>query len=257
MAEVVSICNDAKLLLLIDFRISIDERTFSQVQISIEGELASPNDGTMVVPLRRDLLRTEDHLVLVRYKLYATMRRLKISLIFGGVHFAGSPIVIDEVVLPSECDCPGRHSLDDEWLESFGCDSNVHSQIKADLAPFNGEIDVAKGLEEAKKRFGIHRSAHSFCHYVIKDNDVFRECFGEHVGFSMFTDAALVALARLVTLPDTELLINLGDWPLIRRGQNEKDFIVPMISWCKTNDTFDVLLPTYEITEATLECMGR
>ena len=56
-------------------------------------------------------------------------------------------------------------------------------------------------------------------------------------------------------MPDTEFLINLGDWPLVSKGDNAP--IIPMFSWCKNNNTYDIMLPTYEITEAALECMGR
>lgn len=65
----------------------------------------------------------------------------------------------------------------------------------------------------------------------------------------------LVGLHAQVRLPDTEFLINLGDWPLARRGRGGA--AIPMMSWCKTNETDDVLLPTYELTEASAECMGR
>ncbi len=57
-------------------------------------------------------------------------------------------------------------------------------------------------------------------------------------------------------LPNTEFLINLGDWPLTRRN-GPSSTRIPMLSWCKTNDSADVLLPTYELTEASVECMGR
>ena len=58
-------------------------------------------------------------------------------------------------------------------------------------------------------------------------------------------------------LPDVEFLINLGDWPLVRKSDEDIARDVPMLSWCKTNDTNDILLPTYELTEASTECMGR
>ena len=75
-----------------------------------------------------------------------------------------------------------------------------------------------------------------------------------------------------------DLLINLGDWPLIKK---DVDPIIPMFSWCGSHQTADIgilkiykfsstleryiifslslflVLPTYDITEATLECMGR
>lgn len=70
----------------------------------------------------------------------------------------------------------------------------------------------------------------------------------------MFLDAILLSLARKVSLPDMEMLFNLGDWPLVGTGQKP---YIPMFSWCGSNDTLDIVMPTYDITEATLECMGR
>ena len=56
-------------------------------------------------------------------------------------------------------------------------------------------------------------------------------------------------------LPDFEFIMNLGDWPLIDKKKIYPP--IPVFSWCKTNDTFDIVLPTYELTEASLEGMGR
>lgn len=55
-----------------------------------------------------------------------------------------------------------------------------------------------------------------------------------------------------VILPDTEFLINLGDWPLVK-----KEPVLPMFSWCGSDDSSDIILPTYDMTESTLEMMGR
>jgi hypothetical protein len=30
-----------------------------------------------------------------------------------------------------------------------------------------------------------------------------------------------------------------------------------MFSWCGTRETADIIFPTYELTEASLQCMGR
>lgn len=65
-------------------------------------------------------------------------------------------------------------------------------------------------------------------------------------------DAILLSLARKVQLPDIELLVNLGDWPLAK----EKDDL-PIFSWCGSNSTKDIVMPTYEITESSLQMMGR
>jgi len=56
-------------------------------------------------------------------------------------------------------------------------------------------------------------------------------------------------------LADMEFIINLGDWPLIDVGRVKP--LIPIFSWCKSNTSADILLPTYELTEASLEGMGR
>ena len=49
--------------------------------------------------------------------------------------------------------------------------------------------------------------------------------------------------------------MNMGDWPLSKLKKGEQ--LLPILSWCKSNETADIVLPTYEITEASLEGMGR
>ncbi|RXG70620.1 KDEL motif-containing protein 1 [Armadillidium vulgare] len=76
----------------------------------------------------------------------------------------------------------------------------------------------------------------------------------KHVGFSMFMDNILHSLARKMILPDFEFIVNLGDWPL---SENKVKPIIPIFSWCGSDDTADILMPTYDLTESTLEMMGR
>lgn len=54
-----------------------------------------------------------------------------------------------------------------------------------------------------------------------------------------------------VGLPDVEFFINVGDWPL----ETRKADAVPVLSWCGSTDTQDIVLPTYEVTHSTLETM--
>jgi hypothetical protein len=70
----------------------------------------------------------------------------------------------------------------------------------------------------------------------------------------MFSDAILTSLSRKVRLPDMEFFINLGDYPL-----NEKRFnkLYPIVSWCGSDDSYDIILPTYDLTESTLQMMAR
>ena len=50
-----------------------------------------------------------------------------------------------------------------------------------------------------------------------------------------------------------ELFVNLGDWPLVKSNTNP----LPILSWCGSDDTLDIVMPTYDLTESTLETMGR
>lgn len=56
-------------------------------------------------------------------------------------------------------------------------------------------------------------------------------------------------------LPDVEFFVNLGDWPLEKRKPTDK--IHPIFSWCGSNNTRDIVMPTYDLTESVLETMGR
>ena len=58
-----------------------------------------------------------------------------------------------------------------------------------------------------------------------------------------------------VKLPDFEFFSNLGDWPLEDRKLNENP--LPIFSWCGSDETRDIVMPTYDVTESTLETMGR
>lgn len=54
-------------------------------------------------------------------------------------------------------------------------------------------------------------------------------------------------------LPNTQFLVNLGDWPLSSSRLDP----LPIFSWCGSNDTHDIVIPTYELTEAVLNMQGR
>lgn len=49
-----------------------------------------------------------------------------------------------------------------------------------------------------------------------------------------------------------EFLMNLGDYPL-----SQGEDLLPIISWCGSANHHDLILPTYEITEATLQMLSR
>lgn len=93
----------------------------------------------------------------------------------------------------------------------------------------------------------------SLCHYVIKDSEIYNKCYGKYVGFKTFMNDILLSLQKKVKLPDLEFFVNLGDWPLV----TQKNEIYPIFSWCGSTESYDIVMPTYEITVSTLENMGR
>lgn len=54
-------------------------------------------------------------------------------------------------------------------------------------------------------------------------------------------------------MPDVELFINLGDWPLVK---TDMDTIIPILSWCGSFDTKDIILPTYDVADATIKSIS-
>lgn len=70
----------------------------------------------------------------------------------------------------------------------------------------------------------------------------------------MFSDKILLSLTRKAKIPDLEFFVNLGDWPLSAKSMPEK---YPIFSWCGSTETYDIVMPTYELTESALENMGR
>ncbi|CAB3368503.1 Hypothetical predicted protein [Cloeon dipterum] len=199
--------------------------------------------------LWHEVFNIRDGSFIVRYKLYKPCQELKISILYNNKLVAKSPYVLEGPVHPENCYCPSEDF--DAWMRSFGCPAQTDKQILEDFEPFPS-WNFTEFRPVAWKRFNRPNSM-SVCNYVVKNNEVHRKCLGAHVGFKMFWDNILLSMARKVKLPDLELLVNLGDWPLVRL----EELKVPMLSWCGSEETADIVVPTYELTEATLECMGR
>ena len=57
-----------------------------------------------------------------------------------------------------------------------------------------------------------------------------------------------------VKLPDMELIVNLGDWPLNKRDRQPA---FPVFSWCGSENTRDIIWPTWDLMKATIMGMDR
>lgn len=186
---------------------------------------------------------------IVRYRTYQTCRNTNIHVLYNHQPVAESPYKISGPIYAEDCYCPVGDIT--SWQELAGCPAS-YSQIDHDLRNFH-EVDFELVLKEATKRFN-QAGSRSFCNYVVKDNKLYRSCFGQHVGFNIFMDNILQSMLRKMVLPDIEFIINLGDWPLVDPKVKP---LLPIFSWCGSEDTADIVMPTYDITEATLEMMGR
>uniref|UniRef100_A0A8D8V931 KDEL motif-containing protein 1 n=1 Tax=Cacopsylla melanoneura TaxID=428564 RepID=A0A8D8V931_9HEMI len=195
-----------------------------------------------------NVLHTTDNIVIVRYKLYEVCYSFNIDVINKQDHASLTPPVhIKGPVYPDDVVCPSEESID-QWLSQNECKSH-YPQMTKDLAMFPS-IDFDQLHAGAEKTFN-HSASMSVCNYVVSNNQVYRRCYGQHTGFKMFMDNILLSLTRKVHLPDVEFWSNLGDWPLTQSVK------YPMFSWCGSDDTYDILMPTYDITESSLENMGR
>ncbi|KAK3749514.1 hypothetical protein RRG08_043420 [Elysia crispata] len=218
----------------------------------IVSALVSPANGDNA-RIWTEVLDRHDGSFIVRFRLFSSTSDLKVAVTLRGQHIADSPYTITGPVYHETCNCPNQ--TPDQWATSVGC-AVTYNQIRLDLEPFK-DINMAKVAREAVERFN-NKGHHSICHYKIIDNKIYRKCYGEHVGFKMFMDSILLSLSRKMVLPDTEFFMNLGDWPLEDRlVSTSGPAPLPIFSWCGSKKTRDIIMPTYDITEATLEMMGR
>uniref|UniRef100_A0AC35F7H5 Glycosyl transferase CAP10 domain-containing protein n=1 Tax=Panagrolaimus sp. PS1159 TaxID=55785 RepID=A0AC35F7H5_9BILA len=169
--------------------------------------------------------------------------------------------IVDEPDLlnPEECSC--EKSIKPlptvkEWIKDYcPLNSNHYKQLFEDLSNFK-EINFEKSLQKVENNWGHPNQsrAAAVCRYKLSSNEIKKYCYGEYTGFSMFSDEILTSLARKMQLPEIEFIQNLGDWPL--EFSNPNDSGVAIISWCGSNDTFDIIIPTYEIVEASLKALN-
>ncbi|XP_023225980.1 KDEL motif-containing protein 1-like isoform X2 [Centruroides sculpturatus] len=230
------------------FFIQLVDKNGKNFTSSPSGQLSAQVRGSKeACQVWMQLLNVRDGSFIVRYRLYRTCSGLHIEVKYNEKHIADSPYIVEGDVYHEHCYCP-KSFLD--WSASLECPDS-HPQIKDDLQPFK-EIDMNAVLKQALKRFN-NPGAYSICHYSVVSNEIYRKCYGQYVGFNMFMDSILLSLTRKVILPDVEFIINLGDWPLEETSKNP----LPILSWCGSKGSKDIVMPTYDITESTLEMMGR
>uniref|UniRef100_A0A4W5S055 Protein O-glucosyltransferase 3 n=1 Tax=Hucho hucho TaxID=62062 RepID=A0A4W5S055_9TELE len=186
---------------------------------------------------------------LMRYRLYGSiLKGLKVEVLHRDSHIAKSPYTLQGPVYHEYCDCP-EHDVP-TWQSIMQCPAE-EPQIQRDFNAFPS-IDLQRLLQEVPRRFS---NRGGLIHYTVINNQVYRRSLGKYTDFKMFSDEMLLSLTRKVRLPDVEFYINVGDWPMETRKADDDPGPVPIISWCGSTDTRDIILPTYDITHSTLETM--
>ncbi|XP_041650707.1 protein O-glucosyltransferase 3 [Cheilinus undulatus] len=181
----------------------------------------------------------------VRYRLYGTvLNGLQIEVLHQDAAVAKSPYDLQGPVYHEYCDCPESDAS--AWESIMQCPAE-DPQILADFKTFPN-IDLHYLRQEVPLRFS---NRGGLIHYTIINNQLYRRTLGKYTDFKMFSDEMLLSLMRKVRVPDVEFYINVGDWPLETRRTDA----VPILSWCGSTDTRDIVLPTYEVTHSTLETM--
>ncbi|XP_029991520.1 protein O-glucosyltransferase 3 [Sphaeramia orbicularis] len=186
---------------------------------------------------------------LVRYRLYGTASRgLQVLVLHQDTPVAKSPYTIQGPVYHEYCDCPEPDGS--VWENVMQC-PDVEPQILADFRSFPA-VDLQRLRQEVPQRFA---NRGGLIHYAIINNQIYRRTMGKYTDFKMFSDEMLLSLTRKVRLPDVEFYINVGDWPLETKRPDASPGPVPILSWCGSTETRDIVLPTYEVTHSTLETM--
>ncbi|XP_077372440.1 protein O-glucosyltransferase 3 isoform X1 [Festucalex cinctus] len=236
-------------------------RHFFIQAVDFKGENLSSSPGKDTFKVRITSLAKKEHVriqvpppldrgdgsFMVRYRLYNTAPTgLKVEIFHHEAAVAKSPYIIPGPVHHEYCDCPEPDAA--TWQNAMQCPLN-EPQIEADFKSFP-TINLQHLREQGPQRFA---NRGGIIHYAIINNRLFRRTLGKYTDFKMFSDEMLLSLTRKVRVPDVEFYINVGDWPLETRSADANP--VPILSWCGSTDSRDIVLPTYEVTRSTLESM--
>lgn len=195
----------------------------------------------------RDVIYTGDGMFILRLRVFEQCENVELTVKFGNRDIQGSPFCIAKLI-PEQCKCP--RSIH-EVMRTLQCPT-YNRQIQQDLYPYRDRVNFTSIKSQIMSRFNNFKTI-SLCNYVVKSGEVYRKCYGQYQGFNMFTDSILSSLTNKVLLPDLEFFVNLGDWPVVPKTQA----VMPIFSWCGSIESFDIVLPTYEMTESTVHMMHR
>ncbi|VDK41843.1 unnamed protein product [Anisakis simplex] len=135
------------------------------------------------------------------------------------------------------CDCPELSSK--KWMRLARCNEYSYEQLDNDLKQWQ-IIDFKQLLNTAIQKWASPDKRYSIalCHYQIINNQE-----------SAITNHSLKSNGHEV--PFKQFIFNLGDWPLEQKQSNA----IAVASWCGSNETSDIVLPTYELMKSVIDSM--
>jgi len=159
-----------------------------------------------------------------------------------GVHVGGKGAKAIKKAEVEQCYCPAKDVED--WADHYGCRAS-EPQIERDFETFPR---ISKEMVDATVTRLQKNERNCFVHYVTRGNKLYGKAYGMYQGFKQYTDDMLLSLMRRVTVPNTDFIFNLGDWPL---GNGTRQGL-PIISFCGSNSSTDIVVPTYKMFLATV-----
>lgn len=166
-------------------------------------------------------------------------------------HFvAKSPYLIPGPITFEKCNCP-RPSA--QFFSDYTCsNSDPSQQVEMNVQPF---VDAGIGLDDIQSAIRIFNANDTaLVHYTILNNVIYSKVYGKYPGFQKYVDETFLSLRRRVHLPDIEFLVNMGDWPVSSRFDDTGNKLpaYPVFSWCGSTTHYDMVLPTYKMTQGTV-----
>ena len=152
---------------------------------------------------------------------------------------------------PEDCLCEEFEDLPtaSEWFERYcPSDNQLYLPLLKSFEYFP-IIDFESILKKMKAKWDHPKfeKAVALCRYrIFEENKISKYCYGKYTGFSMFVENMFSSLSRKMKLPEMEFFHNLGDWPL----EFDKEDPAPVVSWCGSDKSLDIILPTYEMTDS-------
>uniref|UniRef100_A0A8D0HM86 Protein O-glucosyltransferase 3 n=1 Tax=Sphenodon punctatus TaxID=8508 RepID=A0A8D0HM86_SPHPU len=117
-----------------------------------------------------------------------------------------------------------------------------------------GGAHVAQSPYILNGKFSVYYTSMHGPHQLHVQLLLRRGCMGEHTPVNHAV--ATHDLARSTSEKSAVLHVGfVGDWPVEHQKANDTPGPIPIISWCGSVDSADIVLPTYEITHSTLETL--